>query len=302
MKKVWLMLSVASLLLPGVSVRAADLPSLSGGSSDKRLQLTGSLDVSLGSGNGKTAEGLSGGFLADSPAFSNHFVSTQVLPTGGTTVDENGSALGQMNLQGGLGVGWGDDRIMFPLYHQEMRLDRERSYKYDALGVEWSRRFDSRSQLSLSAQHGDYVYTDVINGDTTNTMATVAWSSEFSGTMSPRLSSSLFLGDEAAKDEMSRFLGRRYYGVTLDGRFSPFRNHSPYASLRLQRSDYGAEDPILMVGRREDHSSLAAGWDWQVRPNWGMRAEANYSLNNSSQESHEYDQTRFLFTTRFDFR
>ena len=201
MKKVWLMLSVASLLLPGVSVRAADLPSLSGGSSDKRLQLTGSLDVSLGSGNGKTAEGLSGGFLADSPAFSNHFVSTQVSPAGETTADDSGFALGQMNLQGGLGVGWGDDRIMFPLYHQEMRLDRERSYKYDALGVEWSRRFDSRSQLSLSAQHGDYVYTDMINGDTTNTMATVAWSSEFSGTMSPRLSSSLFLGDEAAKEQ-----------------------------------------------------------------------------------------------------
>jgi hypothetical protein len=302
MKKTWLILAVTSLFLPGMSARAqGDLPSLQSSNSDNGLQLTGALDVSLSSDKGQTADGLPRSFLAQPPMFANHFASSQISLPGREGADDTGFDSGLMNLQGGVGVDWGDDRLMLPVYHQEMRLDRERSYKYDALGVEWSRRFDSRNLVSLSAQYGDYVYADQ-SGDTTNTMAAVAWSGEFSGAMRPRLTSSLYLGDEAAKDEMSRFLGRRYYGVTLDGRFSPFRNHSPYASLRLQRSDYGAEDPVLSVSRREDHSRLAAGWDWQVRPNWGLRAEANYSLNNSTLESYGYDHTQFFFTTRFDFR
>ena len=242
--------------------------------------------------------------LAEQPVLTNHFASAQ-LPYGQAD-DTDNAALnpGLLNLQGGLGIDWGQDRLTLPLYHQQFRYERERALTYDALGVEWSRRLNSQNLLTLSAQYGDYAYAyaDQPLGDTTNSVAAFAWSSELSGGSHPQVSSSIYLGDETAKDDAYRSLGRRYYGVTLDGRFTPYPKHTPYASLRLQRSDYLTEDTLLSAPRREDFSRLAAGWDWQVRPHWGLRAEANYSLNNSSVESLGYDHARVLFTTRFDFR
>ena len=242
--------------------------------------------------------------LAEHPVLTNHFASAQ-LPYGqGDEADNAALSPGLLSLQGGLDIDWGQDRFALPLYHQEFRYERERALTYDALGVEWSRRLNTQNLLTLSAQYGDYAYAyaDQPMGDTTNSVAAFAWSSELTGALHPRVSSSIYLGDETAKDDAYRFLGRRYYGVTLDGRFTPYPKHTPYASLRLQRSDYLAEDALLSAPRREDFSRLAAGWDWQVRPNWGLRAEANYSLNNSSVESFGYDRARVLFTTRFDFR
>lgn len=242
--------------------------------------------------------------FVEQPVLTNHFASTQ-LPYGqGDDADNGALSPGLLSLQGGLGVDWGQDRLALPLYHQEFRYERERAFKYDALGVEWSRRLNSQNLVTLSAQYGDYAYAyaDQPLGDTTNSVAAFAWSSDLHGESHPRVSSSIYLGDETAKDDAYRSLGRRYYGVTLDGRFTPYPKHTPYASLRLQRSDYLMEDSLLLAPRREDFSRLAAGWDWQVRPNWGLRAEANYSLNNSNVESFGYDHARVFFTTRFDFR
>jgi hypothetical protein len=300
---------VSGFALPGVAYSAADdvdgATSSASDTTDSDVRLTGSLQAD-------TAPGVS---VAPVPAafvfeptlpngrrvFTNHFLSSGLTLGAGDTPEDGGTDTGLFSLRGGVGLEWGQDRISVPLFHQEYRYDRDRSATYDAMGLEWSRRFDSRQFLSLSAQYGDYAHPDQSTHDTVNTVAAVGWTGEFSGSSRPRLSSSLYVGDEAAKDDVYHFLGRRYYGVTLDGRFDLFRNHTPYASLRLQRSDYNGEDPAYSVARREDYSRLAAGWDWQVRPNWGLRAEANYSLNNSNLDFFNYDHTEFRFTTRFDF-
>lgn len=240
--------------------------------------------------------------LADAPsAFLTPWdPARHVLPTPWSRLQEAGA--GAMSLQGGLGVDWGRDRFSIPLFHQENRFEYGRYRKFDALGVEWQRRLDSKNLVSLSAQFSEFVALDQGPRDTSSTAAALGWSSEFSGSTRPRLSGSIYLGDETPKDEAQRFFGRRFYGFVLDGRFTPFQNHTPYASLRFQRSDYEWEDPQLLGVRREDYSSLAAGWSWQVLPHWGMRAEANYSLNDSTVELYDYDRMQFFFSTRFDFR
>ncbi len=270
---------------------------------EKTLQWTGGFGISLDRNSLQpqdAAFSLLPGTLGEQPVLINKFATP--LTGQGDSVDETSFDTGLLNLQGGVGVGWGQDRFTLPVFHQELRTDGERALKYDAFGLGWSRRLDSSNLVSLTAQYGDYAYLDQTTWDTTNSVAAFAWSSELSGASRLRVSSSIFLGDESAKDEAYRWLGRRYYGVTLDGRFTPYRNHTPYASLRLQRSDYLNEDPLSAMARREDYSRLAAGWDWQVQPNWGLRAEANYSLNNSNVDAYGYDHTRVLFSTRFDFR
>jgi hypothetical protein len=310
MKNLWVTISTLLFLAWATSTWGAepwDVASLRNGAKntpdEKTLQWTGGFGVSLDRHSQQPQDAsfsLLPATLAEQPALINPLAAPV---TGlGDGLDETPFDTGLLNLQGGLGVDWGQDRFTLPVFHQELRSEGERALKYAAFGVAWSRRLDSSNLVSLTAQHGDYAYLEQAARDTNNSLAAFAWSGELSGASHPRLSSSIFLGDESAKDETYRSLGRRYYGVTLDGRFTPYRNHTPYASLRLQRSDYLSEDPLSLLARREDYSRLAAGWDWQVRPNWGLRAEANYSLNNSNVESYGYDHTRVLFSTRFDFR
>lgn len=209
---------------------------------------------------------------------------------------------GAVNVRGGVGLDWGRDRIAIPLTHRQGRVDNGQYRRYDAFGLEWQRRLDASSLVSLSAEFGDFVSLDAGARDTASTAAALGWRGEFSGTTRPQLAGSIYLGDEVPKDDAQRFFGRRYYGFVLDGRFTPIHNHTPYASLRFQRSDYDADDPSALITRREDFSRLAAGWDWQVMPNWGLRAEANYSLNDSNLDTYEFDRMQFFFSTRFDFR
>lgn len=310
MKNIWVTVAAVLMLPWAVSTRGAEpLDDASpwrfakSAPDEKPLQLTGGFGVSLDRNSLQpqdAAFSLLPSTLAEQPVLINKFA-TPVTGQGDGN-DESSFDSGLLNLQGGVGVEWGQDRFTLPVYHQELRTDRERALKYDAFGLAWSRRLDSNNLVSLTAQYGDYAYLDQTTRDTTNSLAAFAWSSELSGASRLRLSSSIFLGGESAKDEAYRSLGRRYYGVTLDGRFTPYRNHTPYASLRLQRSDYLNEDPLSAVARHEDYSRLAAGWDWQVQPNWGLRAEANYSLNNSNVDAYGYDHARVLFSTRFDFR
>ncbi|MBI5612108.1 MAG: hypothetical protein HY942_03430 [Gammaproteobacteria bacterium] len=206
---------------------------------------------------------------------------------------------GLPDLVGGIGYGDGGHRFSIPIVHQTL-LSEDRVRRLDAYGLEWRGRFGVGHELALSARHGEYGALDGGGRDSAGNVAQFAWSGAFAGSYRPRLVGSVFLGDETAKDKGPKWFGRKYYGLSVDGRFTPFEKHTPYASLYLQRSDYDAVETL--TARREDYSRLAAGWNWQVRPNWGLRAEAYYVLNSSAQSAYDYERGQILFSTRFDFK
>jgi hypothetical protein len=231
--------------------------------------------------------------LADTFVFGDVLGWHTPLPTG----DHN-----TVNVIAGGGFRFGQDQFRLPLAHQELLSDRQRARTFDALGLEWRHALDPGNSVTVAAQRGGYTDWTLRAAGTDSTQALVAWTSELGGLVRPQITGSVFLGDEAAKDETYRYLGRRYYGVALEGRVSLFSHHTPYTSVQLRHSDYNANDPVFLVPRREDYARLAAGWNWRISSNWGIRAEANYSLNSSTIESYQYDQRQVFLTTRFDFR
>jgi hypothetical protein len=219
-------------------------------------------------------------------------------PDGAAPRTDNGLA----NLSGSVGYDVGPHRFGIPIVHQTYQTD-DGARRFDAYGLEWRRRFGAAHELALSARRGEHGALDGNARDSsTGNVAQLAWSSAFAGNYQPRVMGSVFLGDESAKDKGPRWFGRKYFGLSLDGSFTAFEKHTPYASLLLQRSDYDATETSLSAARREDYSRLAAGWNWQVRPNWGLRAEANYVLNTSGQPGYDYERSQLLFSTRFGFK
>ncbi len=207
-----------------------------------------------------------------------------------------------VNFVGGGGIDFGRNRFSLPLYHQEFLVDHRRYRQYDALGLAWTYRLEAASLVSLSGQYGDYSYQDQLPQDTDSGVVALGFSQEFSIASKPRLGGSLYRGTDVAKNPLYSNFGRRYYGVAVEGSYSAFIHQRPYVSVLYQHSNYDGPDPGIPLIRQENFSRIAAGWNWQFQPNWGLRVEANYTENSSNITLYEYHRSQFYISTRHDFR
>lgn len=211
---------------------------------------------------------------------------------------------------GGINIHGAEDRSIVPralgidslvagtLAPERLRVTR--------LKVAWRHRLDADEQLRFSAQYGDVSDELVPARQASHYVAAVGWRGAYTAAGRARIGGSVFVGEEGLNRSGDRTLGRRFFGVSADGSYALLKDHSPFLSLRLQRSDYGVNGAGAGTGElargSEDLSQFAAGWDWQVYPSWHVRAEAEYALNKSNLSLYEYDANRLFFSTRFDFR
>lgn len=194
---------------------------------------------------------------------------------------------------------WGNNRFSMPL-RQERYVEARRSLFVNVLSIEWQHSLNAANLLTLSARYGDSFSSDTENSAASGTSAVLSWNSLLGS--DSRLSGRLYIGDEEAKTRANG--ERRYFGMHLEGRYSLWRDHTPFASLRWQRSQYDALDNGRATAgalRYENSSRLAAGWNWQVSPGWDMRAEANYRLSDESLDAADLDRTQLYFSTRYGF-
>ena len=216
-------------------------------------------------------------------------------------------------------LGWGNNRFAVPLQQETWRLDSRRSLLINALAIQWQHSLNASNFLTLSARHGDSLYSDAelpgpfdnfsagsstgSRQSSSGTAATLSWNTLFGG--ESRVIGRLYAGDEDAKERINGNTDRRYFGLQVEGRYGLWRDHAPFASLKWQRSNVemqgntGTANALL---RRESISLLGAGWNWQVSPSWDMRAEANYLLFDDNAEAVEADRTQLYFSTRYGFR
>lgn len=178
-----------------------------------------------------------------------------------------------------------------------------------SLGFAWRHMLAAHGQLRFSAQYDDVNDERTQAHAASNYFAVVGWRGAYTAAGRARIGGSVYIGEENVDRSTIRALGRRYFGLSADGSYALFKDHSPFLSLRLQRSDYedasaygdrGHARPFLRGG--EEFSQFAAGWDWQVYPSWHVRAQAEYALNKSDFSLYDYDANRLFFSTRFDFR
>ncbi len=177
--------------------------------------------------------------------------------------------------------------------------------RLNALGAKWQHRLSTTNSVALSASAGytEYSLTNQPVQDVLSTRAAISWTSKWSDGWRPGITGSLFVGDETARDESYRYLGRRVYGFALGGEVTVFQDHTPYVTYRLQRSLYDTvEDPLYLPNRADEYSLISAGWRWRVQRNWSLQAEATYSLNGGGLDLYTPDRSRIFFGTRFDFR
>ena len=209
---------------------------------------------------------------------------------------------------GVLGYAGARHHLYLPIYRRELATDRyglsPRFQELSAWGVKWQHHVGVNNSFAVTARRGQNRYTDTELPNTTSTMASLSWTGRWQEQSEvSTLTGSIYFGDESAERASESELGRKYYGITLGGRVNVAKDHTPFLSFKLQKSDYEEDmlqySPILLDGY---YSQLSAGWDWRIMRNWNIRAEANYTLNSEELDIHDYDRNRIFFGTRYDFR
>ncbi|GAB4508616.1 MAG: hypothetical protein Tsb0026_07530 [Sulfuricaulis sp.] len=178
--------------------------------------------------------------------------------------------------------------------------------RVNAFGVSWQHRLNAMNSFAVSAEYGEGTAVYPLPLDTLDTRAAFSWTSVLPSAVKPSITGSVFLGDEMAREEIYRHLGRKYYGFAVGGSLTLFQSHTPYVSFKMQRSLYETTDDSLFLSPRSgDHSLLSAGWKWQVQRDLSLQAEASYGLGEASGGSldpYSLERSRILFGTRFGFK
>jgi hypothetical protein len=177
--------------------------------------------------------------------------------------------------------------------------------RVNAFGVRWQHHVDTMNSFAISAEYGEGAAVNPSPLDTLDTRAAISWTSRLPSAVKPSVTGSVFLGDEVAREEIYRHLGRRYYGFTVGGSLTLFQSHTPYVSFKMQKSLYDtADEPSFVSPRSGDRSLLSAGWKWQVQRGFSLQAEASYGLGSSttSLDPYSLERSRILFGTRFGFK
>ena len=178
--------------------------------------------------------------------------------------------------------------------------------RVNAFGVSWQHRLNAMNSFAVSAEYGAGTAVYPLPLDTLDTRAAFSWTSVLPSAVKPSITGSVFLGDEIAREDVYRHLGRKYYGFAVGGSLTLFQSHTPYVSFKMQRSLYETTDDSLFVSPRSgDRSLLSAGWKWQVQRDLSLQAEASYGLgetSGSSLDPYNLERSRILFGTRFGFK
>src|SRR4030066_111963 len=172
-------------------------------------------------------------------------------------------------------LGWGNNRFAVPLQQETWRLDPRRSLLINALAIQWQHSLNASNFLTLSARHGDSLYSDAelpgpfdnfsagsstgARQSSSGSAATLSWNTLFGG--ESRVIGRLYAGDEDAKERINGNTDRRYFGLQVEGRYGLWRDHAPFASLKWQRSNVemqGNTGTATALLRRESFSFLGA--------------------------------------------
>ncbi|HEY5682661.1 MAG TPA: hypothetical protein VIR61_03195 [Sulfuricaulis sp.] len=179
--------------------------------------------------------------------------------------------------------------------------------RLNMFGVAWQHRLNAMNTFAVSAEYGEGTIAYPSSpSDMYDTRAAFSWTSVLPSAVRPSITGSVFIGDEMAREEIYRHLGRRYYGFTVGGSLTLFQSHTPYVSFKMQRSQFDTTDETLFNTQRSgDRSLLSAGWKWQIQRDFSLQAEASYGLGESSSSSldpYSLERSRILFGTRFGFK
>lgn len=199
-------------------------------------------------------------------------------------------------------------RYKSELLFQQYSLDGDTFRDLSGLTLEWFNNLSQQSSFSTNFLLAKLDYPDQVSRNATLSNLTLSYRQNFSGSLSPFLSSSLTLGKEAADNPNESgalenterdILGLRF-GLLL----SLSQKLGLQSNISWQNSRYAAEQIILTVlqdTRDDDFISAEASLLWLFAKDWRMDTKILWSENSSNLSIYSFDRTLVSVSLNYAF-
>lgn len=211
----------------------------------------------------------------------------------------------QNTYSGATGFTFSRDKSLFKLAlgKTTQTLDNARYRDTWSLGADYGRQIADTGVLTLGTQFAKFGYEGdnaIRNADYYSLQG--GYRHLFSGALRAELDGSLSVAREEITRDGFEALSRNLWGGRFGVNVSPLSAWTIGAGASYLRSGYRAEDPLLMVTRRDEYIAYDVSVNYAFTPQWSARAEYLASHNKSNLALYEYKRRIGQFKLRYDFR
>lgn len=202
------------------------------------------------------------------------------------------------------GVSYLQDKNLWraTLSYSNLDVENDRFRNVTGVSGEVHHQYDELQTISGFLQFAelDYVGGNAIRDSRFNAIG-AGYRKAFIGQYQPLLTVSLTYGQE---DNIRNRpdLGRDLYGLRAALAVTPAPKWALSVGGTVQRSKYGADDPLLLVTREDDYYGLDVSASYAFTRNWSVRGEYNYTRNDSNLALFEYDRNLVAVKVRYEFK
>ncbi|MGH8704634.1 MAG: surface lipoprotein assembly modifier [Burkholderiales bacterium] len=206
-------------------------------------------------------------------------------------------------LDANFGARWarGAEAVTVGAQLQSFELDNARFRDTRGLIAQWQHSFDERRQATVFGQYAELRYPTQSIRNADRSILGAAYAQAFSGTYTPVLYASAYVGRE---DELSPgvpHLGHEPFGARIGGRMTLGDGWSLFGTVSYEERRYGGPDPIFLLTRKDRQTDLAAGVSYLFRPGTTLLLQVAHTDNRSNIELNQFRRTAGTASVRFNF-
>ena len=205
----------------------------------------------------------------------------------------------QVNLLGG--VSYRVDRQEFTLaaVYEDYHYNGSTNRTQRGLVGEWAYRIDDQREVGAYVQWSRLHYPSQTLRDSHRTVIGGSYAQRLQGGWLAR--GGLYAGTENESASGVAHLGHSLGGLRLGVQKIIRNDVSGFAALNYEHRSYGGQDPIFLVKRSDNQTTLALGVNWVPARSWRITPQLSHIRNNSSIVINDYDRTLFSVTARKEF-
>lgn len=207
------------------------------------------------------------------------------------------------SLDGNLGVSLtkGDDSYSAALQLSNFDVGNNRYRDASGLTAQWMRSLNNSSQVSAYLQYTELRYPGQNVRDADRTVLGVAYARALGGFYTPVVYAGVYAGQEKERQSNVPYLGHNPYGVRAGGEMKINPKTRLFGSASLESRNYGGQEPLFLVGRKDAQTDLRVGLGYIPAPSWMVTPQLSYTRNSSNIVINDYDRTAFSISLRRDF-
>lgn len=276
-------------------------------------------NISSGPANANVAVPGIGGVILGSNAVKRDaaFVNLTAGVSGRYVIDSRWSAIGsgtinkrvnanesrfnhdQINLLAGMAYRVDRQEFTLAAVYEDYSVDGSINRTQRGLIGEWAFRIDDARETGAYVQYSKLHYPGQTRRDADRIVLGGSYAQRFKGGLIGW--GGAYLGSENESTAGVPHLGHNLFGARAGLQMSIRTDLSAFAAVNYERRSYGGQDPLFLVTRRDNQSTISLGMNWVPAKTWRVTPLLSYVNNQSNIAINDYDRTSISISARKEF-